>query len=198
MARDDPAYPIFVLAVVFGLRRGEIAALRWTDVDFLAGRLTIDATLIRVSGSLVRGPTKTRSGTRVLPLVSLVRSALLARRAKQREQRVAAGDLWEDTGYVFTTRSGRPVEPRNASRSFDRIVRSTDLSRIVFHDLRRTAATLLKDLGVPARDAQAILGHANISVTLGIYSEVFDETVVTALQRVDDALRPLEVDDTDS
>ncbi len=46
------------------------------------------------------------------------------------------------------------------------------LPRIVFHDLRRTAATLLKDLGVPARDAQVILGHANIAVTLGIYSEV--------------------------
>jgi integrase len=59
---------------------------------------------------------------------------------------------------------------------------------IVFHDLRRTAATMLKSLGVPARDAQTILGHANIAVTLGVYSEVFDTEIVDALDRINDAL----------
>jgi integrase len=58
----------------------------------------------------------------------------------------------------------------------------------VFHDLRRTAATMLKSLGVPARDAQTILGHANIAVTLGVYSEVFDTEIATALGRINDAL----------
>ena len=86
--------------------------------------------------------------------------------------------------------AGRPLEPRNISRSFDRLVESSDLLRIVFHDLRRTAATLLKDLGVPARDAQVILGHSHINVTLGIYSEVFDRSLDTALMRMEHALRP--------
>jgi len=58
----------------------------------------------------------------------------------------------------------------------------------VFHDLRRTAATMLKGLGVPARDAQVILGHANIAVTLGIYSEVFDTEIATAVTLMDGAL----------
>ena len=58
----------------------------------------------------------------------------------------------------------------------------------MFHDLRRTAATMLKSLGVPARDAQTILGHANIAVTLGVYSEVFDTEIATALGRINDAL----------
>ena len=89
---------------------------------------------------------------------------------------------------MFTTRSGRAVEPRNLSRSFDRIVTATDLPNIVFHDLRRTAATMLKSLGVPARDAQAILGHANLAVTLGVYSEVFDTEIAAALSRINDAL----------
>ena len=62
------------------------------------------------------------------------------------------------------------------------------MPRIVFHDMRRTAATLLKDLGVPARDAQVILGHANIAVTWGIYSEVFDTEIASALTRVNTAL----------
>jgi len=95
---------------------------------------------------------------------------------------------WQETGYVFTTRSGRPVEPRNLSRSFDRIVAAAGLPSIVFHDLRRTAATMFKSLGVPARDAQTILGHANVAVTLGVYSEVFDTEIATALDRVNDAL----------
>ena len=89
---------------------------------------------------------------------------------------------------MVTTRSGRPVEPRNLSRSFDRIVTTAGLPNIVFHDLRRTAATMLKSLGVPARDAQTILGHANIAVTLGVYSEVFDTEIATALGRINDAL----------
>ena len=57
-----------------------------------------------------------------------------------------------------------------------------------FHDLRRTTATLLKSLGVPARDAQAILGHSHVSITLGIYSEVFDPGIATALARMNEVL----------
>ena len=82
--------------------------------------------------------------------------------------------------------SGAPCQP--ASRSFDRIVATADLPPIVFHDLRRTAATLLKDRGVPARDAQVILGHSTVSVTLGIYSEVFDTEVASALRQINRAL----------
>jgi integrase len=184
---------VFVLALVYGLRRGEIAALQWDDVDFTRGRLFIRANLVRVDGRLVRGPVKSTAGVRVLPLVPLTRAALLAARDRQTDQRCAAGmpehvTEWLETGYVFTTRSGRPVEPRNLSRSFERITAATGLPNIVFHDLRRTAATMLKSLGVPARDAQTILGHANIAVTLGVYSEVFDTEIVTALGRINDAL----------
>ena len=118
----------------------------------------------------------------------LTRTALCAVRDRQTDQRLNAEGDWQDTGYVFTTRTGRPVEPRNLSRSFDRVVTAAGLPGIVFQDLRRTTATLLKSLGVPARDAQTILGHANITVTLGIYSEVFDPEIATALGRVNDAL----------
>jgi integrase len=187
-ADGDPAHPVFTVALVYGMRRGEIAALRWADIDFTAGRLRVRHSLVRVNHQLVLGPVKTKAGVRSLPLVPLARAALLAQGHRQNAQRAAAGPGWEDTGYVFTTRTGRPVEPRNVSRSFDRIVTGAGLPPIVFHDLRRTAATLLKDLGVPPRDAQVILGHANIAVTLGIYSEVFDTEILTALTRLDSAL----------
>jgi integrase len=102
-AVDDPAYPVFVLALVYGLRRGEIAALRWEDVDFSGGRIFVRASLVRVDGRLVRGPVKSAAGVRALPLVALSRAALIAARDRQAEQRTAAGmpehvTDWQETG----------------------------------------------------------------------------------------------------
>jgi integrase len=71
---------------------------------------------------------------------------------------------------VFTTKTGRPIEPCNLLRSFRRICAHHDLRVIKVHHLRHTTATLLKKLGVPARDAQLILGHSRLAVTLEIYT----------------------------
>ncbi|GAA2848056.1 site-specific integrase [Pseudonocardia halophobica] len=191
---QDALHTFFVLAVVYGMRRGEIAALCWEDVDFDRGKIIVRASLVRVGGRLVRGRVKTAAGERMLPLVPTTRKALQAQRKRQLEQRFAAGPEWEDSGYVFTTRTGRPIEPRNASRSFDRIVAGTALPKIAFHDLRRTAATMLKSLGVPARDAMVILGHSHITVTLGIYSEVFDDELASAVGRIETALGGVEIE----
>lgn len=196
VAAKDDLHAFFVLAVVYGMRRGELSALCWDDVDFDRGKITVRASLVRVGGRLVRGGTKTAAGERMLPLVPMTRNTPQAQRKRQLEQRFAAGPEWEDTGYVFTTRTGRPLEPRNASRSFDRIVGATTLPRIAFHDLRRTAATMLKSLGVPARDAMVILGHSHITVTLGIYSEVFDHELASAVTRIETALGGREAEDS--
>ena len=82
----------------------------------------------------------------------------------------SASHEWTAHDLVFTTRTGRPVEPRNLARSFHRIIASYGLRPIRLHSLRRTTATLLKDLGVPPRDTMEILGHARIAVTMEIYA----------------------------
>src|SRR5215475_5145177 len=79
------------------------------------------------------------------------------------------GSAWPETGLVFTTRTGRPVEPRNLVRSFRRICDANKIRLIKVHHLRHTVGSLLKDLKVPVRDAQTILGHTRISTTLEIY-----------------------------
>jgi integrase len=94
------------------------------------------------------------------------------------------GSAWPDTDLVFTTRTGRPVEPRNLVRSFRRICEDNKVRLVKVHYLRHTAGSLLKDLGVPARDAQAILGHARISTTLETYTNVDEQARREALTRL--------------
>ncbi len=89
---------------------------------------------------------------------------------------------------VFTTRTGRPVEPRNLVRSFHRICGANDIRIIKLHHLRHTTATLLKNLKVPARDAQLILGHSRLAITLEIYSHEDKEARQEALRKLGEAL----------
>ena len=94
------------------------------------------------------------------------------------------GSAWPSTGLAFTTRTGRLVEPRNFVRSFRRICQDNGIRIIKVHHVRHTVASLLKTLNVQTRDAQAILGHARISTTLDIYTDVDDQARMDALTRL--------------
>jgi integrase len=187
-ARPEPFYPAFVLLLLYGMRRGEVLGLRWQDVDLHVGQLSVRQQIQRIRGSLHIGPVKTRAGSRDLPIPSLARAALLIRQQKQAADREAFGRAWRDTGLVFTTRSGRPVEPRNLGRSFLRICDHHKLRVIRIHDLRHTTASLLKKLHVPPKDTQTILGHAHISTTMQIYTHVDEEARNDALTGLDKLL----------
>ncbi|QFY05287.1 tyrosine-type recombinase/integrase [Nonomuraea phyllanthi] len=160
-ARSDPLHPAFVLLLLYGLRRGEALGLRWIDVDFEAGHVNIRRQLVRVGTELHHGPVKTRAGNRSLPLLEIVRETLEIQRGAQKILMEEAGENWVDTGRVFTTKSGRPIKPRNLAHSFARIVRKNELRPIRVHDLRHTAASLLKKLGVAPRDAMEIYTHGD-------------------------------------
>jgi integrase len=163
------------------MRRGEVLGLRWQDVDLDDGTFAIRQQLQRVRGSLRTGPVKTRAGNRELPIPGLAREALFMRLQQQAADREAFGRAWHDTGLVFTTRSGLPIEPRNLARSFRRICDRNDIRVIRVHHLRHTTASLLKKLRVTPRDAQMFLGHAHISTTMQIYTHVDQEARDDAL-----------------
>lgn len=172
-AAGDPLFPAFVLLLLYGMRRGEVLGLHWADIDETTIRVRWQ--LQRTDKQLRVGPVKTTAGKRDLPLLGLADTALMIRRGTQFLDCERLGDAWTDTDLVFTTLSGLPVEPRNLNRSFARICNAAGLRVIRVHDLRHTTATLLKALGVPAKDAQVILGHAHESTTNQIYTHV-DET----------------------
>ncbi|MCA1606768.1 MAG: site-specific integrase, partial [Acidobacteria bacterium] len=172
-AQTHPLYPAFLLLLLCGLRRGETLGLRWRDIDFDASEIHIRQQLQRVGRMLLAGEVKTTAGRRDLPLLEVVRTALQAHHERQHAARAAAGANWADVGsaveLVFTTATGRPIEPRNFVRSFWSICERGGIRVIKLHHVRHTTATLLKNLGVPARDAQLILGHSQVSVTQEIY-----------------------------
>jgi len=187
-ARGDPLYPAFVLLLLYGLRRGEVLGLRWRDVDQADDEIRIRQQVQRLKGRLWIGPVKTAAGRRDLPLLQLATDVLEIRRDAQAADREELGRAWQDNGLVFTTRTGRPIEPRNLVRSFKRICDAHELRAIKVHHLRHTTATLLKNLRVPARDAQLILGHSRLAVTLEIYSHEDKQAHRDALGKISDVL----------
>lgn len=178
---------LFVLALTLGLRRGELLALRWDDIDLERGLLTVRAQLQDVRG-LTLVPPKTRAGQRTLPLSAIAREALVRHQARQQAEREKAGPLWRETGFVFTTELGTPIYPRNLNRTFQGVLEKAGLRPIRFHDLRHTCATLLLSQEVHPRVVQELLGHSQIGVTLGTYTHVLPQHLADAARRLDELL----------
>jgi integrase len=189
-ARTDPLHPALMLMAHYGMRRGEVLGLRWSDIDLDAGVIRIDNQLQRVRGELIQGPPKSHAGRRTLPLLDPIKQSLEHQRQRQDLDRDQAGLFAVDSDLVFTTSTGAPIEPRNVNRSFGRLCREAGLPELRPHDMRHMCATLLKDVGVPARDAMAILGHSRIAMTLEIYTASGEAAHRTALDRVSEALKP--------
>ena len=138
---------------LYGLRRGEVLGLRWQDINLASGRLHIRQQLQRYGGDLHLRPTKTAAGERDLPLLEP------ARRSTYRHP---TGRRPTHTRLVFLTRFDNPIDSGNATGFPDKSVGSRPAAHHAAPS-RHTAATLLKNTGVPARDAQLMLGHAHIT-----------------------------------
>jgi integrase len=184
----EALYAAFVLVLVLGLRRGEVLGLAWDQVDLDDGELYVGEQLQRVRHQLVRREVKTETSQAPLPLPSLCIAALKIRMKQQDVDRGRAGDGWIDTGLVFTTRYGTPIEPRNFNRSFDRCIIAARVPRITVHGTRKTCASLLAALDVHPRVAMRILRHSKINLTMEIYTEAPSEATRDALHKLSDWL----------
>ena len=140
--RGHRLYALFHLVALRGLRRGEAAGLRWDDLDLDAGTLTVSGQLQQLGGRMVAGPPKSDAGRRVIALDKTTVATLREHRFRQQAERGAAGDRWAGTGYVFTTRAGKPVGPDRMTRMFRTLVTASGLPPVTLHGLRHGAATL--------------------------------------------------------
>jgi integrase len=171
-------YPLYAVALAVGLRSGEALALGWDDVDLDEGTINVRRSLQRLKGTLRFTEPKSRTSRRTIPLPPSLVEVLKAHKKRQAGERLRAGPQWHDEGFVFTTRVGTPIEPRNLTRHFHALCKKAEIGRQRFHDLRHTCGSLLAAQGVHPRVAMEILGHSQISLTMNVYTHV-----ATTLQR---------------
>ena len=164
------------LAVFTGARSGELRALHWEDVDVARGLLHIRHTLMRVTGKgLVRSETKTEKSKRTIELPAPLLATLLAHQAAQTPPAV----------MLFPSREGGYLDRANMDAAWKRLLKKAGLpTTFRFHDLRHTASSLMQQAGVNPSVVQQILGHSNISTTLGIYTHVQQGQQLAAIERL--------------
>ena len=182
-AREDRLGALFDLALNTGLRRGELVALRWADVDLDAGRLAVRRNRVTVGYGVEDGTPKGKRA-RVVDLDAGTVAALRSHRAAQAAERLAWGPAWTDAGLVFTREDGSPLHPQTATWHLRRLARKAGVPAIRLHDLRHTHATLGLAAGVPAKVMQERLGHASVQITLDLYSHVVPGMQADAAARI--------------
>ena len=179
---------LITVAVGLGLRQGEALGLRWEHVDLDTGVLSVRQTLERSGRNPRFGEPKTTRSRRTITMPRIVADALRRHRTGQLEERLAAGGRWRDSGLVFTTTIGTPLDKSTVHKAFKRILSAAGLPDIRYHDLRHTAATLLLAQGVDPRTIMETLGHSQISLTLNTYAHVMPALQRQAASKMDEIL----------
>src|SRR5947208_13542198 len=136
LVEDDRLYAMWVVVLAIGLRRGEVAGLRWDDVDLERREAAIRRTRVVVGWQVHVSEPKTRSSRRTVSLDPTTVAVLRAHRARQLEERPAWGPGWRDSGYVFCSEDGQPVHPQRITKTFDHTVAVQGPPRIPLHELR--------------------------------------------------------------
>ena len=188
-AGGSPYRDIFFLAARTGLRRSELAGLKWSDIDLKGARLRVVRTRQRIYGhGIVEGQPKTHRSRRTVALSEAAVAVLESVKTGQIEKRLKAGPVWNHSDYVFTTDDGRPIDPDNLSREFRRIVKEAGLPHGTLHGLRHSFATSLLTANVHPAVVQSALGHSSISVTIDTYSHVMPGLEEAAARKIDEVL----------
>ena len=197
-ADNDRNGHLWYLALT-GLRRGEIAGLRWSDIDFAAGTLTIVNNRAQAGKKVLEHAPKTLSSRRTLPLDEGLISVLRRASARYAGERLSLGTAHADSGYVAVNAAGEPYNPDSLTRMWHKMTEAAGVRPIRLHDARHSCGTAMHLRGVPLAVIAKWLGHADASITARIYAHSQDDAlklagrtlgaVVTSgdTERVDDA-----------
>jgi len=188
-ADETPIGSLARMAVMTGMRRGELLGLRWQDVDLDAGMAHVQQTAQRIAGQgwVFRQP-KTRLSRRAIALSPATVRLLRRHRREQLAGRLLAGSAYQDRDLVFASGLGTPLEPGTIARTWRRVLESADVGHIRWHDLRHAHATLMLSAGVHPKVVSERLGHASIAITLDTYSHVLPGLQVAAAAQLDTLL----------
>ena len=160
-AKESGVFELYYIELATGLRRGELLGLKWEDIDLAQGSLRVQRQIARINGEVIEAPLKTKNAYRTLPLSADAVDVL-------REQRKKSGS----NSYVFPSPTGGPISPDSVLHMLHRVLKRAGLSKVRFHDLRHTFATLALQNGVDIKTVSGMLGHYSAGFTLDTYTHV--------------------------
>ena len=187
-ARGTRLYIPLALAASTGLRRGELLALRWRDVDLEAGLLRVVASLQRVDADFVYLPPKTDRARRTVGLPPAAVALLRQHRKEQAERRLLLGEAWSDLDLVIERGDGVPLPPDSLSRGWYRLLRRVGLPGLRLHDLRHAFATRLLEASVHPKVVSEALGHSSVSFTMDTYQHLMPTMQDAATRAIEEAI----------
>ena len=186
VAKGSRIEALLLVTLTTGMRRGELLALHWDDIDLEKGVLYVQRTVSHVPHyGYVESEPKTQAGRRRIMLSSVAIDALKAHRISQDKERLEVGEKWSDRGIVFANYSGGFLRSDTVLNLFYQLLKDAGLPPMRFHDLRHSAATILFVAGVNPKVIQELLGHSKGSITLEVYSHVLPSMQQEAAGKMD-------------
>lgn len=176
-AQSSPIADVILVAAYTGMRRGEVLALQWEDIDFVRRIIYVQRNLVRVGGEFIVKPPKTQRGLRQVP----VDDGVIERLAELKEQAISK--------WVFSRADGSPLDPSTVTHQFKRVAEQAGFPDLRFHDLRHTFATILLTQGIQAKVVQELLGHESITTTIDTYTHVVESLQKQAANAFGNALK---------
>ena len=187
LADAPEKYRTAITVLVYtGLRRGELSGLKWSDVNFEKGILTVNGGLEYLpSMGLYEEAPKTENGKRSIKLPASALNILKEHRRMQAEDKLKLGDRWQEMGYIFTKWDGTPMHPDSLYQWFSRFVKQNNLPPITLHSLRHTNASLMIANGIDLATVSKRLGHADTSITARVYTHAIKEADAIAAEALE-------------
>ena len=179
---DTIEFPV-MMAAYYGLRRSEIAGLRWKAIDFTSNRITIEHTVTQalIEGErkiIAKDRAKNKSSCRSLPLMPQFKMILLQMKKQQDDNRKLCGNCYHESEYVYVNPLGVPYMPDFITDHFRNYLMKAGFRKITFHELRHSCASMLLKQGVGMKDIQAWLGHSTYNTTANLYAHLDSESKV--------------------
>jgi len=190
--KDTPINLHIMLALYTGMRKGEICALRWSDIDFANATCTVRRTAQRVSRKLIFKEPKSEKSARLVVLQQSIIEILKYEKKKQAENRLLHGSSYitEFEGHISVREDGHYIEPGYVSKKFQKILtKNPELPKIRFHDLRHTNASMMLASGIDMKTMSERLGHSQIGITMDLYAHVSVDMQRKAIKKLEEFMK---------
>jgi len=186
--RNEQVRNAIVILLYTGLRRGELMALHWRDVNFTRSEITVRYTLYRSTGRVRVTSPKTRASNRVVPVSETVLGCLMEQYAIVERLKATAGRNWQETDAVFVNRHGDYMNGEYLNNAFKKFLQENGFPAMHIHDLRHANASILINRGVPMKVVSEHLGHTSEKTTEEFYTHMFGHSKQITANVIESAL----------